>query len=185
MGSLRGSERAGAGSRAGSRAGSAPRFNTAGSCAERLILAGVRSGPTSLSAFPRTLSSLRVGTCGSAGARGMEAGGRGGRGAGAVWPSGPGEAGLGLAFWICTSWRVRARLCLPRRRHLRAMPNPPELGRTTRGGGPQSGQSAVAAGPRLRRRGVWAPSGMGPRGLALRPLPARGGQVRLGARRRW
>lgn len=47
--------------------------------------------------------------------------------------------------------------------------------RTTRGRGPRSGPSAVAARPRLRRRGVWAPSGMGPRGLALRPRPARGG----------
>lgn len=161
MGSLRGSERAGA----GSPAGSAPQFNTAGSCAERLILASVRSGPTSLSAFPRTSSSLRVRTCGSAGARGMEAGGRGGHGAGAVWRPGPGEAGLGLAFRICTSWRVRERLRLPRRRHLlSAMPSPPELGRTTRGGGPQSGPSAVAAGPGFEeeafgRRQEWALGG--------------------------
>lgn len=38
----------------------------------------------------------------------MEVGGRGERGAGTVWPLGTGEAGLGLGFRICASWRFRA-----------------------------------------------------------------------------
>lgn len=154
MGCLRGSERAGA----GSRAGSAPQFTTGGSCAERLVWASVRSGPTSLSAFPWTSSSLQVGTCGSAGARGRAAGGRGGRGAGAGWPSGPAEAGLGLAFRICTSWR---RLCLPRRRHLlRAMPDDP------RARPPERPVRCGCASEASKKRSLGAvrngPSGVGP-----------------------
>lgn len=123
MGSLRGPERAGA----GSRAGSALQFNTAGSCAGRLTLASLRSGPTSLSAFVRTPSSLQGGMRGSAGARGMEAGGAAdaGRGLSGLWhPRRPrsgwrfGSAPLGES--ACASVFLR-----------RMMPNPPKLGRTT------------------------------------------------------